>query len=136
MSKKRKVSTAYTERDKEALCYLFTLSMYMMESYSRGLAEAFNFSARQYFGRKAKNARAELKKFAGFAKGKGELNIWEQGEDIVLVRKEIMLQFANIALMLPGKDEDLEWLENEVEMLKFRAKNKFPKPEKTISTDA
>ena len=126
---KKKVSTAYTERDKEALCYLFTLSMYMLESYCRGLAEAFNYSSRAYFARKAKNARAEIKKFAGFAKGKGELDLWHDGEDVVLVRQEIALQFMNGLLSTPGKDEDLEWWENEVEMLKFRAANRFPKKE-------
>ena len=57
---KKKVSTAYTEKDKEALCYLFVLAMYQLESYCRGLAEAFNYSSRAYFRRKAKNAKAEI----------------------------------------------------------------------------
>lgn len=131
MSKKRKVSTAYTSQDKVALCYLFTLSMYQLESYCTGLAEAFNFSSRAYFKRKAQNARAEIAKFAGWAKNKGELNIWSEGEEVVLMRQETILQATNIVISLPPTDEATEWIVDELEKLKFRAGNKFPKQDKS-----
>ena len=120
-----KTGSAYSQLDKDALCYLYLLSLYMRETATRSLRDTVKGTQKYKLGAELKNTTNRIKEFERHAKTAAERKAVEEGEERILTKVSLNVQFATIALQLPDNDEVADYLYDELETLKFRALNKF-----------
>ena len=120
-----RTGSAYSQLDKDALCYLYLLSLYMRETATRSLRDTVQGTQKYKLGAELKNTTNRIKEFERHAKTAAERNAVAEGEERILTKVSLNVQFATIALQLPDNDEVADYLYEELEMLKFRALNKF-----------
>ena len=120
-----KTGSAYSQLDKDALCYLYLLSLYMRETATRSLRDTVQGTQKYKLGAELKNTRNRIKEFERHAKTAADKKAVEEGEERILTKVLLNVNFATIALQLPDNDEVADYLYDELEMLKFRALNKF-----------
>ncbi len=120
-----KTGSAYSQLDKDALCYLYLLSLYMRETATRSLRDTVRGQQKYTLGAELKNVRNRIKQFERHAKTAQEKKAVEEGEDRILTNITLNVQFATILLQLPQNDKVAEWAYDELEKMKFRAFNKF-----------
>ena len=120
-----RTGSAYSQLDKDALCYLYLLSLYMRETATRSPRDTVQGTQKYKLGAELKNTTNRIKEFERHAKTAAERNAVEEGEERILTKVSLNVQFATIALQLPDNDEVADYLYEELEMLKFRALNKF-----------
>ena len=120
-----RTGSAYSQLDKDALCYLYLLSLYMRETATRSLRDTVKGTQKYKLGAELKNTTNRIKEFERHAKTAAERNAVAEGEERILIKVRLYVQFATIALQLPDNDEVADYLYEELEMLKFRALNKF-----------
>lgn len=120
-----KTGSAYSQLDKDAICYVYLLSLYMREMATRSLRDTVRGTQKYKLGAELKNTRNRIKEFERHAKTAQEKKAVEEGEDRILTNITLNVQFATILLQLPQNDEVADWFFDELEKLKFRAQNKF-----------
>ena len=120
-----RTGSAYSQLDKDALCYLYLLSLYMRETATRSLRDTVKGTQKYKLGAELKNTQNRIAEFERHAKTEAERKAVADGEERILIKVRLYVQFATIALQLPDKDEVADYLYEELEMLKFRALNKF-----------
>ncbi len=120
-----RTGSAYSQLDKDALCYLYLLSLYMRETATRSLRDTVKGTQKYKLGAELKNTTNRIKEFERHAKTAQEKKAVEEGEDRILTNITLNVQFATILLQLPQNDEVAEWFFDELEKLKFQAQNKF-----------
>ena len=117
--------SAYSQLDKDALCYLYLLSLYMRETATRSLRDTVQGTQKYKLGAELKNTTNRIKEFERHAKTAADKKAVEEGEERILTKVLLNVQFATISLQLPDNDEVADWLYEELEKLKFRGLNKF-----------
>ncbi len=120
-----RTGSAYSQLDKDALCYLYLLSLYMRETATRSLRDTVQGTQKYKLGAELKNTTNRIKEFERHAKTAAERKAVEEGEERILTKVLLNVQFATISLQLPDNDEVSDWLYEELEKLKFRGLNKF-----------
>lgn len=116
--------TAYTDADRLNAVYMFLVSIYMTNKYATELAETSSHNVKDYFRRKAKNALGDLKKFRSKTTH-NENDVWENGEEAMLIRVETIGAFSALMAEVPSTDEAMDFMFDELEKLKFRIQNKY-----------
>ena len=120
-----RTGSAYSQLDKDALCYLYLLSLYMRETATRSLRDTVQGTQKYKLGAELKNTTNRIKEFERHAKTAADKKAVEEGEERILTKVLLNVQFATISLQLPDNDEVADWLYEELEKLKFRGLNKF-----------
>ena len=120
-----RTGSAYSQLDKDALCYLYLLSLYMRETATRSLRDTVQGTQKYKLGAELKNTTNRIKEFERHAKTAADKKAVEDGEERILTKVLLNVQFATISLQLPDSDEVSDWLYDELEKLKFRGLNKF-----------
>ena len=120
-----RTGSAYSQSDKDALCYLYLLSLYMRETATRSLRDTVQGTQKYKLGAELKNTTNRIKEFERHAKTAADKKAVEEGEERILTKVLLNVQFATISLQLPDNDEVADWLYEELEKLKFRGLNKF-----------
>ena len=99
-----RTGSAYSQLDKDALCYLYLLSLYMRETATRSLRDTVTGTQKYKLGAELKNTTNRIKEFERHAKTAADKKAVEEGEERIEVS---------------------DWLYDELEKLKFRGLNKF-----------
>ena len=120
-----RTGSAYSQLDKDALCYLYVLSLYMRETATRSLRDTVKGTQKYKLGAELKNTTNRIKEFERHAKTEAERKAVADGEERILTKVLLNVQFATISLQLPDSDDVSDWLYDELEKLKFRGLNKF-----------
>ena len=120
-----RTGSAYSQLDKDALCYLYLLSLYMRETATRSLRDTVTGTQKYKLGAELINTTNRIKEFERHAKTAADKKAVEEGEERILTKVLLNVQFATISLQLPDSDEVSDWLYDELEKLKFRGLNKF-----------
>jgi len=120
-----KSGSAYNKQDKDALCYLYLLSLYMRETATRSLRDTVKGTQKYKLGAELKNTQNRIAEFERHAKTEAERKAVADGEERILTKVLLNVQFATISLQLPDSDDVSDWLYDELEKLKFRGLNKF-----------
>ena len=120
-----RTGSAYSQLDKDALCYLYLLSLYMRETATRSLRDTVKGTQKYKLGAELKNTTNRIKEFERHAKTEAERKAVADGEERILTKVLLNVQFATISLQLPDSDDVSDWLYDELEKLKFRGLNKF-----------
>ena len=120
-----KTGSAYSEIDRKALCYVYLLSLYMRETATRSLRDTVQGREKHKLGAELKNTRNRIQEFERHAKTAQDREAWQDGEDRILTKVSLNVEFATITIQLPDNDEVADWLHDELQKLRFRALNKF-----------
>ena len=120
-----RTGSAYSQLDKDALCYLYLLSLYMRETATRSLRDTVKGTQKYKLGAELQNTTNRIKEFERHAKTEAERKAVADGEERILTKVLLNVQFATISLQLPDSDDVSDWLYDELEKLKFRGLNKF-----------
>ena len=67
-----KSGSAYNKQDKDALCYLYLLSLYMRETATRSLRDTVKGTQKYKLGAELKNTTNRIKEFERHAKTEAE----------------------------------------------------------------
>ena len=97
----------------------------MRETATRSLRDTVTGTQKYKLGAELINTTNRIKEFERHAKTAADKKAVEDGEERILTKVLLNVQFATISLQLPDSDEVSDWLYEELEKLKFRGLNKF-----------